>query len=67
VIPVTFIRRGRTDVYVQVADPTGFTEDVMIALRKLAGLTVEMLVMAVGLLIAAPYFLVLAWPFVAGH
>ena len=36
----------------------------MIALRKLAGLTAEMLVLTIGLLIATPYFLVLAWPFI---
>ena len=47
--------------------PGVLREDVMIGLRKLAGLTAEMLVLAVGLLIASPYFLVLAWPFVAGQ
>ena len=39
----------------------------MNALRKLAGLTAEMLVLTVGVLIATPYFLVLAWPFIAGN
>ena len=38
----------------------------MITLRKLADLTAEMLVLTIGVLIAAPYFLVLAWPFI-GH
>jgi len=37
----------------------------MITLRKLAGLTAEMLVLTIGALIATPYFLVLAWPFIA--
>ena len=39
----------------------------MTTLRKLANLTAEMLVLTVGLLIATPYFLVLAWPFIAAH
>ena len=67
-IDVTSIPPKRADLYGQVVDATGGSrEDVMIGLRKLAGLTAEMLVLAVGLLIASPYFLVLAWPFVAGQ
>ncbi len=57
-----------TDLYRQIANAIEVSrEGVMIGLRKLAGLTAEMLVLAVGLLIASPYFLVLAWPFVTGH
>jgi len=38
----------------------------MSVLRTLAGVISEILVVAIGLAIAAPYFLVLASPFVTG-
>jgi hypothetical protein len=66
VICITSARNRHTYVYdnEKHADD-GDSEEIML-IRKLAAVSVELLVLAIGAAIAAPYFLILASPFI-GH
>jgi len=67
VILVTSFGRSRTYLYQQQdLALIGDWEAVMLV-RKLAAASVELLVMAVGAAIAAPYVLVLVSPFILGR
>jgi hypothetical protein len=64
VICITSTRNRRTYVYdnEKRADD-GDLEEIMV-IRKLAAISIELLVLAIGAAIAAPYFLILASPFI---
>jgi hypothetical protein len=66
VICITSTGNRRTYVYgnEKRADD-GDLEEIML-IRKLAAVSIELLVLAIGAAIAAPYFLILASPFI-GH
>jgi hypothetical protein len=64
VICVTSTRNRRTYVYSnEYCADDGDSEEIM-TIRKLAAISVELLVLAIGAAIAAPYFLILASPFI---
>lgn len=37
------------------------------AMRKLGAASLDLAVLGVGLVMAAPYLFILLWPFIAGH
>jgi len=40
---------------------------VTMAMRKFAAASLELVVLGVGLLMAAPYLFILLWPFITGY
>jgi hypothetical protein len=66
VIGITSPRNRHTYVYDnEYCAGDGVRREIMI-IRRLAAVSVELLVLAIGAAIAAPYFLILASPFI-GH
>ena len=63
-ICITSAGNRRTYVYDnEYCTDDGDSEEIMF-IRKLASVSIELLVLAIGAAIAAPYFLILASPFI---